>query len=136
MTFALEAAKTLCLELQSLLPDVMPFGLEPLAIGIGIEQGSVLVGSIGPARRRTHTLLGETVTVALRIQEMTAELPQPVLIGENAARHLSMSIIESQGKYLLPGLTTPHTLFALLPQDATPTVVTRHQLRVLKGGRR
>lgn len=91
--------------------------LAPLALGIGIEQGSTLVGSIGPAHRRTHTLLGETVTLVLRIQEMTADLAQPILIGANAAKQITDESIESQGDYLLDGLLKPHTLFALTPDD-------------------
>ncbi|MEX2335076.1 MAG: adenylate/guanylate cyclase domain-containing protein, partial [Pseudohongiella sp.] len=94
------------------MPQNPPAGLEPLALGIGIEQGPALVGSIGPANRRTHTLLGDTVTITLRIQEMTAELAQPILLGECVARQLSDLKPESQGSYLLTGLRIPHTLFA------------------------
>lgn len=94
------------------MPQNPPAGLEPLALGIGIEQGPALVGSIGPAHRRTHTLLGDTVTITLRIQEMTAELAQPILLGECVARQLSDLHPESQGSYLLNGLRIPHTLFA------------------------
>jgi class 3 adenylate cyclase len=64
------------------------------------------------AHRRTHTLLGDTVTITLRIQEMTAELAQPILLGECVARQLDDLKPESQGSYLLAGLRTPHTLFA------------------------
>ncbi len=115
---ALQAAK----EMQStidhdMLPQNPPSGLEPLALGIGIEQGPALIGSIGPANRRTHTLLGDTVTVTLRIQEMTASLAQPILIGECAARQLSDFGLESQGSYLLSGLRIPHCLFAPPPSS-------------------
>ncbi|HWK55590.1 MAG TPA: adenylate/guanylate cyclase domain-containing protein [Hyphomicrobiales bacterium] len=109
---ALAAAQELQRDIQALLPAAAPPGLEPLALGIGIEQGPVLIGSIGPAQRRTHALLGETVTVVLRIQEMTAELAQPVLIGTRAAQQLQDQYLESQGGYLLDGLRTPHTLYA------------------------
>ncbi|MEQ8313558.1 MAG: adenylate/guanylate cyclase domain-containing protein [Gammaproteobacteria bacterium] len=97
---------------DTLLPEQAISGLEPLALGIGIEQGPVLIGSIGPAHRRTHTLLGDTVGITLRIQEMTAELAQPILVGECAARQLTDESLESQGSYLLSGLRIPHTLFA------------------------
>ena len=100
---------------RSLLPSPALQGLEPLALGVSIEQGPVLLGSIGPAHRRTHTVLGDTVSITLRIQEMTAELAQPVLIGECAARQLGNAGLISQGSYLLSGLQTPHTLFAPAP---------------------
>ena len=110
---ALEAANELQIAMQDILPARAPKGLEPLALGIGIERGPTLVGSIGPAHRRAHTLLGDTVTIALRIQEMTQDLAQPVLVGECAARDLSGNVLISQGSFLLDGLRTPHVLFAL-----------------------
>jgi len=110
---ALEAAKELQRSLNDkLLPEKALEGLEPLALGIGIEQGPVLIGSIGPAHRRSPTILGDTLSITLRIQEMTADLAQPILLGECVARELSSEEIESQGSYLLAGLCIPHTLFS------------------------
>lgn len=123
---------------HSLLPELAAPGLEPLALGIGIEQGPVLIGSIGPAHRRSHMLLGDTVGITLRIQEMTMELAQPILIGECAARQLSDHRLESQGSYLLAGLKIPHVLFAMppseTPRQAKPS--TQPVLKVLSGGRK
>lgn len=135
---ALNAAQALQAALHhSLLPEHAPPGLEPLALGIGIEQGPALLGSIGPAHRRSHTLLGDTVTITLRIQEMTADLAQPILLGECVARQLSDHKLESQGSYLLAGLKTPHVLFALPPTDAIrhATLPAQPSLKVLSGGR-
>jgi Predicted transmembrane sensor domain len=129
---AVTAAREMQQEIQALLPESAPHGLEPLVLGIGIEQGPVLIGSIGPAQRRTHTLLGETVTIVLRIQEMTAELAQPILIGAQAARQLQGEDLQSQGSYLLNGLRTPHTLYAPAPRGAKTQPP---QLKVHLGGR-
>lgn len=121
---------------QEYLLDYAPTGLEPLALGIGIEQGPALIGSIGPAHRRSHTLLGDTVTITLRIQEMTAELAQPVLLGECIARQLGDSALESQGSYLLHGLRIPHVLFAPQPSGQEKRHTRREQpnLKVVTGG--
>lgn len=135
---ALKAAQEMQASISKDMPQNPPEGLEPLALGIGIEQGPVLIGSIGPAQRRTHTLLGDTVTITLRIQEMTAELAQPILVGECAARQLSDQKLESQGSYLLDGLRIPHTLFAPSPVDTAPRRTRNDQvaLTVVTGGRR
>lgn len=142
---AAAAAKALTAahELQSalndkLLPEQALQGLEPLALGIGIEQGPVLIGSIGPAHRRSHTILGDTVSITLRIQEMTAELAQPILVGECAARQLADKSLQSQGSYLLHGLTIPHTLFAPHAPAQTTSLTARNQpsLTVVSGGKR
>lgn len=116
---ALAAAESMQEDLnKSLLPEYAPAGLEPMALGIGIEQGPVLIGSIGPAHRRSHALLGDTVGITLRIQEMTEALAQPILVGECAARQLGDLNLESQGSYLLAGLKIPHILFAPVPSES------------------
>jgi class 3 adenylate cyclase len=82
------------------------------------------------------TLLGETVTIALRIQELTAELACPILVGECAARHLADHNLQSQGSYLLNGLRIPHTLSAPPQADMAPKSRTGNPaLKVLAGGR-
>ncbi len=137
---ALQTARELQAELNdTLLPEQAISGLEPLALGIGIEQGPVLIGSIGPAHRRSLTMLGDTLSITLRIQEMTAELAQPILVGECIARQLSDEKLESQGSYLLSGLRIPHTLFAPAFNKAGNKVVSMKNqpaLTVLSGGKR
>jgi adenylate cyclase len=87
--------------------------LPPLAVGVGIEQGEVLVGSFGPARRRVHTLLGKTVTTAIRLQEMTGDLSQPIICGEAMAKAWQeQTELHSLGRFLLPGLQKASELFA------------------------
>lgn len=135
---ALAAAQDMQVSInQGLLQAHAPIGLEPLAIGIGIEQGPVLVGSIGPAHRRTHTMLGDTVAITLRIQEMTAELAFPVLLGECIARQLNDLDLQSQGSYLLSGLTVPHVLYApkQAEQEEPTDDANQPTLKLLKGGR-
>lgn len=86
--------------------------LPPLAVGIGIEQGEVLVGSFGPARRRVHTLLGKTVTTAIRLQEMTGDLSQPIICGASMAKAWQgQTELLSLGSFLLPGLQQSSELF-------------------------
>jgi CHASE2 domain-containing sensor protein/class 3 adenylate cyclase len=137
-----EQAYAAAREMQAALPDEIltqhaPNGLEPLALGIGIEQGPVLMGAMGPAHRRTHTLLGDTVTITLRIQELTADTAQSILIGECAARQLPEAGLQSQGSYLLKGLRTPHTLYAPAPPAAGAGSAGngKPDLKVLSGGR-
>ncbi len=136
-TQALQAAHEMQRIIVDALPQHPPAGLEPLALGIGIEQGPVLIGSIGPAHRRSHTLLGETVTITLRIQEMTADLAQPILVGECAARQLAEQGLISQGSYLLNGLRNPHILYAPPMRDPSQLSARNEtpSLKLLRGGR-
>ena len=118
---ALSAAKNL-LDLSSqFLPDPPPEGLEPLQLGIGLETGLATVGSFGPSRRRTHMVMGRTVTIANRLVAMTGDLAHPILIGEGLATQLNGQIelnsttvpLESLGTFLLEGLRVPHHVYAV-----------------------
>jgi adenylate cyclase len=123
---ALRAAERLVQASQGLLPDPAPPGLQPLALGVGLESGPAMVGSFGLARRRTHMVMGRTVTIASRLAGMTADLSHPVLVGEGMAGLLGgggdAARLASLGTFLLEGLRVPHHVYAppvaLLPRLA------------------
>jgi CHASE2 domain-containing sensor protein len=120
-----------------LLAQYAPDGLEPLVVGVGIEQGPALIGTIGPAHRRAQALLGDTVTIVLRLQEMTADLSQPILFGECVARQIQSTQLQSQGSYLLAGLANPHIIFAPAPGESrSDDDRSTPKLKLLAGGRR
>lgn len=109
---ALQAAIALQRAMQGVLPDPAPAGLEPLALGIGVETGPAMVGSFGPASRRTHMVLGRTVTIASRLVGMSSELSHPILVGEGLAAQRGTAGLESMGIFMLDGLNMPHHIYA------------------------
>lgn len=109
---ALETAIKLQAAMQGVLPDPAPAGLEPLSLGIGAETGPAMAGSFGLASRRTHMVMGRTVTVASRLVEMTAELAHPILVGEGLAAQVGGAGLESMGTFLLEGMRKPHHIYA------------------------
>ena len=109
---ALRSAIELQAAMQGVLPDPAPAGLEPLSLGIGAETGPAMAGSFGLASRRTHMVMGRTVTIASRLVEMTSELAHPILVGEGLAAQLGGVGLESMGTFLLDGMRTPHHIYA------------------------
>lgn len=109
---AVEAAQAIWRECSDQLPDISGFDLEPLDIGIGLESGPATIGLFGPRNRRTHTLLGETVTVAVQLQALTSDLASPVLVGEQVAS-AAPGDYKPMGFFLLPGLTRSRRVFSL-----------------------
>jgi adenylate cyclase len=55
---------------------------EACRIGIGINSGLVLVGTVGAAGVWEHGVIGDPVNVAARVQDATRELGEPLLITE------------------------------------------------------
>lgn len=109
---ALAAAVALQEAIRGVLPDPAPEGLEPLALGIGVETGPAMAGSFGLASRRTHMVMGRTVTIASRLVEMTSELAHPILVGEGLAAQVGAAGLESMGIFLLEGMRFPHHIYA------------------------
>ena len=114
---AVKAAKVIWLEGVAQLPKVASRKTPPLDIGIGIESGPVMVGSFGPARRRVHTVMGEAVSVASRLEKLTSELGYPVLLGPKALAQCAASLeptdTQKLGDFLLSGMRAPRTIYAL-----------------------
>jgi adenylate cyclase len=115
---ALQAAVDLYRAMQGTLPDPAPAGLEPLSLGVGLECGPAMAGSFGLASRRTHMVMGRTVTIASRLVDMTADLAHPVLVGEGLAAQLAGEGLSSMGTFLLDGLRVPHHVYAYRLFDA------------------
>ena len=109
---ALQAAIRLQVAMQGVLPDPAPAGLEPLALGIGVESGPAMAGSFGLASRRTHMVMGRTVTIASRLVAMTSDLAHPILVGEGLAAQTGTASLQSMGTFLLDGLRVPHHVYA------------------------
>ena len=49
-------------------------GLAPLAMGVGLHHGQVVLGDIGSARSMAFATVGDTINVASRLQSLTREL--------------------------------------------------------------
>jgi adenylate cyclase len=95
-------------------------------LGIGVNTGRVVVGSIGGAGRLNFSVIGDAVNVASRVEAETRTTGDDVLITAATRDRLSAEVeLERRGDRVLRGLERPIELFAIpgVPGDGLPSPV-------------
>ena len=63
-----------------------------LKIGVGVNTGPVVAGSIGGAGRLNFSVIGDAVNVAARVEAATREVGRDVLITERTLERMRAEI--------------------------------------------
>ncbi|MEM6371197.1 MAG: adenylate/guanylate cyclase domain-containing protein [Pseudomonadota bacterium] len=71
-------------------------GAQPVAIGIGVHLGNVVLGEIGAAGQAPRTLIGDTVNTTSRLESSTKELGVQALISADALAAAGLAAPEDQ----------------------------------------
>jgi adenylate cyclase len=87
-----------------------------LHIGIGVNTGPVIAGTIGGGGKLEFTLIGDTVNVAARIEELTKTTGDAILIADATLHRLSRPATAlSRGTFDIRGRDEKVALHALTP---------------------
>jgi class 3 adenylate cyclase len=92
-----------------------------LRVGVGVNSGRVVAGSIGGGGRLDFSVIGNAVNLAARVQEATRDTGDDVLITTDTWKLLSHQFeAESRGHVELKGVPEPVSLHAPAVVSAEP----------------
>jgi adenylate cyclase len=88
---------------------------EELRIGIGINTGVVIAGTIGGGGKLEFTLIGDTVNVAARVEQLTKTTGDAILLTQPSVDALAArpSGLTDRGTHALKGKSTAVQVFGL-----------------------
>mgnify|MGYP003138108100 CR=1 FL=1 len=58
----------------------------PVAVGVGVQSGSAVIGNMGSETRFDYSAIGDPVNTAARLESATKEVGVDILIGHNTAK--------------------------------------------------
>lgn len=116
---ALETALAMREALERLNRRRIAAGEPPLAQDVGVHVGPALVGNVGTPERLEHTVIGDTVNTASRIEAACKQHGRDLLISEAVvAKAGGGFLLERLAPTVLAGKTDPIQLYAVLGHTA------------------
>ena len=113
--FALQAALGMRKRLEEINMIHSQQGYAALNHGIGIHAGKVLAANIGSPDRSAYSLIGDTVNLASRIQDLNKEFGTDILVSSRIAKDLANDFIfEPKPVVKLRGKSESVQTFALV----------------------
>ncbi len=88
---------------------------EELRIGIGVNTGVVIAGTIGGGGKLEFTLIGDAVNVAARVEQLTKTTGDTILLTQQCIEALPSRPPElvDRGSYALKGKSAPVRVFCV-----------------------
>ena len=111
-------------DILTVVKSINPDGNRPtdqaIQIGIGLHTGPVILGTIGSPKRMDSTVLGLTVNLAKRLEEVTRPLGVEMLISDQVANQLPNGHghrFRKLGEVSVKGSSTPIGIIEVYDQD-------------------
>jgi adenylate cyclase len=86
-----------------------------LGMGVGVNQGEVIVGNIGSQERMDPTVIGDAVNLASRLEGLTRVYGVDILVGASAAELVREEVyLRSVARVQVKGKTKPVDVFTFI----------------------
>jgi class 3 adenylate cyclase len=111
---AVEAALSIRAALQRYNHELHQEGLPRIKVGVGIHRGPGLAGFIGSRTRREYTVVGRTLNLAARVQGLTRQHGQDILLTESVREQLDPRFdLRPMPPALVKGIAEPVVTYAV-----------------------
>ena len=106
-----------------------------ISIGIGINTGSVMLGTLGVSDRLEGSVISDTVNVAARLEELTKFYKVPLLIGGDTEKSLDdNSIARREIDYIeVKGKEKKISIFEVYQWESKEIILKKDSLKTLFG---
>ena len=112
---AIFAALEMRKNLEELNRRRMEEGKAPFSHGIGIHTGMVLAGNTGSEDRLSYALIGDTVNLASRIEQLTKLFDCDILVSEETGKGLENSFeMKKEEPQMVRGYSKPVSVYRVV----------------------
>ena len=96
--------------------------LPPFRLGVGLNSGPVMSGTVGSDRRLEYAAIGDTTNVAARLEVMSKETDGGLYIADSSRSQLGRGgeRLERRGEFSVKGRREPLTVWVLGADGAPP----------------
>jgi len=104
-------------------------GYAPIAIGIGLHRGELMLGTIGESLRFETTVIADAVNIAARTEGLTKPFGALILVSGQVMEDVDQAAYRTRqlGEVLVKGAVHPVTVYEVC--DADPFDLLEHKMR-------